>query len=183
MRLVDAEITQEVEETSEFSRAPRPARRRVYTSLLVTLSVLIGTVAVIYTIFPNRQDEVLTAVMEAHSKVDAAAMTNPSGLEIRAWSVGLFGEIAPWPEVGDGLVPTSASVLQIFKRPLAVVRYDLAGERVSMAFWRARDAPPRTHRRTEDGLYAVSWRRKRFTCIAVGPAGTKDTWAPRFGAP
>lgn len=59
MKLVDAEITQESEGAPDnlsppVPRPPRPARRRVYTSLLVTLTVLVGTVAVIYAVFPNR---------------------------------------------------------------------------------------------------------------------------------
>ncbi|MCP4448749.1 MAG: hypothetical protein GY811_25960 [Myxococcales bacterium] len=188
MKLVDAEITQETEGAPDIPRPPRPARRRVYTSLLVTLTVLVGTVGVIYTVFPNRNNELLTWAVEAHldnGKPDPASggLESPSGNEIRAWSQGIFGEPVPWPEVDATLVPTSASVRRVFKRDLAMVRYQLNGEPVSIAFWRARDAPPRVLRRTEDGLHVVSWRRKRFTCIAIGRESSRDTWKKRFGAP
>lgn len=187
MKFVDAEITQESEGAPDIARPPRPARRRVYTSLLVTLTVLVGTVAIIYSLFPNRDNEVLSTAMEVHRAGESGAgknaLVDPTGLEIRAWSLGIFDETVPWPQVDAELVPRSASVVRLFKRPMAIVRYELAGEPVSVAFWRARDAPPRVHRRREDGLYAVSWRRKRFTCIVVGPAASKDAWSERFGAP
>ncbi len=183
MKLVDAEITQESEGAPDIPRPPRPARRRVYTSLLVTLTVLVGTVAVIYAVFPNRHNEILTWAVEAHLDTSNPDLSSPSGNEIRAWSQGIFGETVPWPEVDATLVPTSASVVSVFKRDLALVRYDFEGDAVSLAFWRARDAPPRTLRRTEDGLYVVSWRRKRFTCIAIGPEASRDRWKKRFGAP
>lgn len=185
MKLVDAEITQESEGAPDIPRPPRPARRRVYTSLLVTLTVLVGTVGVIYGVFPNRNNELLTWAVEAHLDNDDSkgGLISPSGTEIRAWSQGIFGEEVPWPEVDASLVPTSASVVRVFKRDLALVRYRLDGQPVSVAFWRARDAPPRVLRRTEDGLHVVSWRRKRFTCIAIGPEESKATWRARFGAP
>ena len=183
MKFVDAEVTIEDEGGADIARAPRPARRRVYTSLLVTLSVLFGTVGVIYTVFPNRHDELLTVAIQAHLESDAASLQSPTGTQIRAWSLGVFGEPAPWPEVGGDLVPKSASVLRLFKRDLAIVRYEFAGQPVSLAVWRARDVPPRVNRRTEDGLHAVSWRRKRFTCIAIGPEDSRKAWATRLSAP
>ena len=183
MKLVDAEITQETEGAPDIPRPPRPARRRVYTSLLVTLTVLIGTVAVIYAVFPNRNNELLTWAARLHLDSSEVDLVSPSGTEIRAWSQGIFGEPVPWPEVDAELVPMSATVVRVFKRELALVRYQLDGQAVSVAFWRARDAPPRVLRRTEDGLHIVSWRRKRFTCIAIGPEESKEAWKTRFGAP
>lgn len=186
MKFVDAEITKDGEDVPNLAASvPRPARRRVYTSLLVTLTVLFGTVGIIYSIFPNRDNEALTAAIEAHlrSNSETLALEHPSGLEIRAWSLGIFGEPAPWPEANATLVPQSASVIKVFKRDMAIVRYELDGQKVSVAFWRAHDAPPRIHRRTEDGIYAVSWRRKRFTCFAIGPAASKDQWTARLDAP
>lgn len=183
MKLVDAEITQEHEGAPDIPRPPRPARRRVYTSLLVTLSVLFGTVAVIYKMFPNRQDEVITLAMRAHLEPEASEIQNPTGTEIRSWSLGVFGEAAPWPEVKGGLVPQSASALRIFKRDMAIVRYELDGKALTLAILRKRDPMPRTVRRTEDGFHAVSWARNRFTSIAIGPEESKDKWSARLGAP
>ena len=182
MKLVDAEITQDIEGAPDIPRPPRPARRRVYTSLLVTLTVLIGTVAIIYAVFPNRNNELLTWAVQAHLDTSEPDLVSPSGTEIRAWSQGIFGESVPWPEVDASLVPISAKVVRVFKRDLALVRYQFGDAVVSMSFWRARDAPPRTLRRSEDGLYIVSWRRKRFTCIAIGPEAGKEAWIKRLGA-
>jgi len=183
MKLVDAEVSREEEGAPDGPLPPRPARRRVYTSLLVTLTVLIGTVAIIYTLFPNRNNELLTWAVQAHLSQENPDLTKPSGTEIRAWSQGIFGEMVPWPEVNSELVPQSASVLKVFKRDLALVRYTFHGETVSLSFWRARDAPPRILRRSEDGLSMISWRQKRFTSIAIGPSASKAIWSKYFGAP
>ncbi len=183
MKLMDAEITQEEEGAPDIARPSRPARRRVYTSLLVTLSVLFGTVGIIYTVFPNRQDEVMTLAMQAHGEPGKSELASPTGMQIRAWSLGLFGESAPWPEAGEGLVPKGASALRIFKRDLAIVRYELNGEEVIVAMLRKRNPMPRTLRRTENGLHAISWGQKRFNTIVVGPAATKDVWTKRLGRP
>jgi hypothetical protein len=183
MKLVDAEITQEHEGAPDIPRPARPARRRVYTSLLVTLSVLFGTVGVIYKVFPNRHDEVMTLAMQAHLEPEVSEIQNPTGTQIRSWSLGVFGEAAPWPEVKGGLVPKSATALRIFKRDMAIVRYELDGQTLTLAMLRKRDPMPRTVRRTEDGFHAVSWAKKRFTRIAIGPQDSKDKWTARLGAP
>jgi hypothetical protein len=183
MKLVDAEITQDDEGAPDIPRPPRPARRRVYTSLIVTLSVLFGTVGVIYKVFPNRHDEVVTLAMEAHLHPSDAEIQTPTGTQIRSWSLGLFGEAAPWPEAKEGLVPKSASALRVFKRDMAIVHYELDGQPVTLAILRKRDPMPRSVQRTEDGLYAVTWNKKRFTSIAVGPPESKDKWVARLGKP
>ena len=183
MKLVDAEIPRDNEDIEDIPRAPRPARRRVYTSLFFTLSVLVGTVGVIYWQFPNRQSEVLTVAIAAHLDTSDNDLENPTGAEVRAWTMGIFDEVVPLPEATDGLVPKSAATKVIFKRKLAIVRYSLNGEAVSLAFRRVREASPRVHRRREDGLYAVSWHCKKFNCIAVGPLASKESWTKRFGAP
>lgn len=183
MRLVDAEVTQNSEPAPDAPLPPRPARRRVYASLLVTLSVLVGTVTVIYSVFPNRQNEILTTAIETYLATEDHEIVDPTGNEVRAWAMGVLKGPAPWPEAGEGLTPISANSATIFKRNLALVRYRIRDANVGLAFIRAQDVPPRLDRRTEDGLYAVSWRVGRFTAIAVGPANTKAQWAPRLGVP
>ncbi|MBL4636762.1 MAG: hypothetical protein JKY56_23125, partial [Kofleriaceae bacterium] len=182
MKLVDAEIPREDEDAKDIVRPPRPARRRVYTSLIVTLSVLFGTVGIIYWRFPNRQSEVLSVVMEEHVKPAHVALDKPTGIELRAWSKGIFDRPVPFPEVKEGLVPETASLRELFRRDVAIVRYTLDGEIVTLAFRRVREASPRVHRRTEDGLYAVSWHCKKFNCTAVGQESSKEKWTKRLGA-
>ncbi len=181
MKLIDAEITQEEEGAPDIPRPSRPARRRVYTSLLVTLSVLFGTVGIIYNVFPNRQDEVMTLTMQAHMEPGESELESPTNMQIRVWSLGVFGESAPWPETKDGLVPKGANALRIFKRDLAIVHYELDGAPLTVAMLRKRDPMPRSLRRTKDGVHALSWGQKRFNVIAVGPEKTKDSWTKRLG--
>lgn len=183
MKLVDAEVTQDDEGGSDIARPSRPARRRVYTSLLVTLSVLFGTVGIIYKVFPNRQDEVMSLAIEAHLGPGKFELDAPSSMQIRAWSLGLFGESAPWPEPSDGLVPVGAIALRIFKRDVAIVRYELNGTPLTVVMLRKRDPVPRTLRHTDEGVYAISWGRKRFTTIAVGPEASREAWTSQVGSP
>ncbi len=183
MKLVDAEVTQDGEGAEDKARPARPARRRVYTSLVVTLSVLFGTVGIIYTVFPNRHDEVMNLAMESHLKPGRFELDDPSVMAIRSWSLGVFGESAPWPDAGDDLVPIGASALRIFKRDVAIVRYELAGNPLTLVMLRKRDPMPRTLRRTDGGLHAVSWGRRRFNTIAVGPVDSKAVWTKRVGSP
>lgn len=183
MKLVDAEVTQDGEGAEDKARPARPARRRVYTSLLVTLSVLFGTVGVIYGVFPNRQDEVMNLAIESHVEPGSFELDRPSVMEIRAWSLGVFGESAPWPEASDDLVPIGASALRIFKRDVAIVRYELAGKPLTLVMLRKRDPVPRTLRLTSKGLHAVSWGRRRFNTIAVGPVASRQVWTKRVESP
>jgi hypothetical protein len=183
MKLVDAEVSQQSEGAPDIARPSRPARRRVYTSLLVTLSVLFGTVGIIYRVFPNRHDEIMTLAINAHRGPGAFELEAPSGMQIRAWSLGLFGESAPWPDVNDGLVPIGASALRIFKRDVAIVRYELDGQPLTVVMLRKRNPVPRTLRHSSDGLYAVSWGGKRFNTIAVGPEAAREVWGKRLGVP
>ena len=183
MKLVDAEVTQDDEGGSDIARPSRPARRRVYTSLLVTLSVLFGTVGIIYKVFPDRHDEVMSLAIEAHRGPGEFELDAPSGMQIRAWSLGVFGELAPWPEASSELVPIGAIALRIFKRDVAIVRYDMNGTPITLVMLRKRDPVPRTLRHKGEGIYAVSWGRKRFTTIAVGPEASKDVWTSRVGSP
>jgi hypothetical protein len=145
--------------------------------------VLFGTVGVIYGVFPNRQDEVMNLAIESHREPGTFELDGPSVMEIRAWSLGVFGESAPWPKASDDMVPIGASALRIFKRDVAIVRYELGGKPLTLVMLRKRDPVPRTLRRTGEGVHAVSWGRKRFTTIAVGPADSKDAWTKRIGSP
>lgn len=183
MKFVDAEVTQDEEGAPDIARPARPARRRVYTSLLITLSVLFGTVGIIYKVFPNRHDEVMNLAIESHRAPGTFELDAPSAMQIRAWSLGVFGESVPWPDAGDDFVPVGASALRIFKRDVALVRYELDGKPVTLVMLRKRDPVPRTLRQDEDGLHAVAWGRKRFNTIAVGPSESKDVWTKRVGSP
>lgn len=183
MKLVDAEITHgDDDDESEVARPPRPEKRRVYTSLFVTTAVLVGTVVLVYAIFPPRNNEILTATIEAHREPEETELDAPTAGEVRAWAIGLFGEALPWPD-DPALIPVAADRFDILRRQVALVRFRLGESEISVALMRARDVPPRVHRREDDGLAAISWRKGRYTCVAVGPAATQDRWKAAVGAP
>jgi hypothetical protein len=184
MKLVEAEITHDEDDVDEgVARPPRPARRRVYTSLLLTSSVLIGTVVLVYSVFPPRNNEVMTSTVEAHRSPGKVALEAPTPSEVSAWAMGIFSEAAPWPEDAR-LQPVAAYRLEILHRPVALVRYKFPGGDISVAMMRKRDAVALTRRRQDDGLSIVSWPRSvRFTCVVVGPTESKDAWMDAVGAP
>ena len=178
MRLVDSEIVHGDEDEPERPRPPRPEKRRVYVSLFVTISVLAGTAAAVFWQFPARDNELLTVAMSEHSEASSSPeLSAPTQAEIRAWSLGVFGETAPFPEA-DAL---GARRLSILKRPAAIVFYRLGDFEISFTVLRARDAPPRRYRRLADGLAGFSFRRGHWTCIAVGPAAGAEKWRAALG--
>lgn len=183
MKLIETEIEHETDDEEgppPQPAPPRPEHRRVYVSLLLTFSVLVATVVAIYAVFPKRDNELVEEAIAAHRDPGASELTAPSAAELDAWTLGVLGQV-PWPDVeGDILGARSLTVLQ---RKVALVRYRIGGDVVSLLAARARDAPPRTHRRREGELYAVSWRRGRFTLVAVGPASSARRWSAALGAP
>jgi hypothetical protein len=184
MKLVEAEITHDADDSEEeVARPPRPRRRRVYTSLLLTSAVLVGTVVLVYSVFPRRDNELLTETIEAHLSPGSATLDKPTAGEVHAWSVGIFEEDAPWPE-DQRLEALAAYRLDVLRRPVALVRYKFADTEISVALTRRRDAVKLVHRRETDGVAAISWGRGlRFVMIAIGPADSQASWKEALGAP
>lgn len=182
MKLVDSEFEHRTDDGDvERPSPPRPERRRVHVSLIVTMSVLVATVVLVYALFPKRDNELLEAALDAHLEPGSATLTRPSQAELDAWTIGLLGSAVPWPEIEAEVLDARSRV--VLRRNVAVVRYQIGQDTITLAACAARSSPPRTHRRTREGLYAVSWRRERWTFVAVGPAGTAERWAPVVGAP
>lgn len=185
MKLVETDIPHgEAEaEVTERPRPPRPEHRRVYVSLLVTLSVLCATVVTIYTLFPKRDNEVLTSAIDAHRERDQFHTVSWGADQLDAWTIGVLGERVPWPmpDTGRELVATRA--VRVLHRPAAMVRYEIAGNEVTVVAMRARDAPPRRYRRSDAGHVALSWRDGPWTFVAVGPSPAEDAWREPIGAP
>jgi hypothetical protein len=183
MKLVDSEITHvEDDDGGEHSTPPRPEHRRVYTSLVVTLGVLIGTVAIVYGLAPKRDNELLTVVLEAHEEPGHLELANASEPELEAWSLGVLGRRARWP-TGPELEVVGARRLAILRRPAALVRYRIAGHEVSVVALRPREAVRRKHRKHEDGMLCVSWRKGKLTYAVVGPEASFREWGPVVGVP
>lgn len=183
MKLVETDIRHAEDEAPEAPTPPRPEHRRVYVSLLLTLSVLAATVVAVYSLFPKRDNEVLTVALREHRDPGTLDLERPTRREIAAWSVGVIGRGAPWPEPAPELEPLGTRSLDILERPAALVRYRAGGHEVTLLATRARLAPPRKFRREAEGLYAVSWREGKWRLVAVGPAAGSETWGEILGVP
>src|SRR5690606_28254623 len=98
MRLVETDTALADDDLPERPRPPRPEHRKTYVSLLVTGAVLITTVALVYVRFPKRDHEVIGSVIDHHEDPGAFDLVRPSRGELAAWSLGVFGRSAPWPD-------------------------------------------------------------------------------------
>jgi len=186
MKFVDTDIEhrEDDDETGEHKlRPPRPEHRRVYTSLLLTGSVLVATIVGVYTAFPKRNKELLTVAVEAHAIQGAFDLDAPGLGELQAWTVGVVGSEVPWPTPDEDLMVLGTRQVLILKRPAAMVRYEFAGNKISLVVTKARDSPPRKHRREEGELLVRSWRKGKWTFVVVGPKASFKTWKTRLGVP
>lgn len=184
MRLVEADTEGPRDDIdAEAPTPPRPEHRRVSRSLIFTLVVLTSIVATVYVVFPERHNALMSVVIEADSEEVDFEIANPTRAELVAWSVALLGKDVPWPEHRDDVELVGVKSLRILRRPVALVRYRIAGQRVTVLVQRPRDAVPRKHWRRVDGKLAISWRAHRFTMTAIGPAESADNWGGYLGAP
>ena len=144
-------------------------------SLLFTLSVLIGTVVTIYTVFPARHN-VLMAETIAQHREDGSAwdLAAPSPTELRAWAIGVVGKGVPLPDVPV----IGARKIDVLKRHVAVLRLKVGADEITYAVQHSRSAAPEHADRADGDLRAVSWHDGPFSCVAVGPGATSATWMP-----
>lgn len=179
MNLVEAEAVGPVEGDAPLVTAPRPPHRRVSVSLLFTLTVLIGTVVAIYTVFPARHNVLISLAVERHA--DAAPrwdLTSPAPAELRAWMIGVVGGEPPLPPAAATVV--GARRLEALKRPVAVIALQLGPDRLTYLVQHPHGLPPRNAGRTDGDLHAITLQRGAFTCVVVGPAASQATWRAAF---
>jgi hypothetical protein len=183
MKLVDTDIHhREDDDERPVAMPPRPEHRRVYTSLLVTFGVLVATVAIVFLVFPKRNNEMLSLVFAAHERPDTLELTRPTHDELAAWSLGVIGRKVPWPD-HPGLEVVGARALRIFRRPAALVRYRAGDDHVSLVALRPREAVRRKHWMQTETLYGRTWRRGKVEFAIVGPLATRDRWRRSFDVP
>jgi hypothetical protein len=178
MKLVEAESTGPVEGDAAQVTAPRPPHRRVSVSLLFTLTVLTGTVVMIYAAFPVRNNVLVTAALEHHREAPAWDLTAPSAGELRGWLIGVVGKDVPLP--GDG-TPASPQVmgarrLEILNRAAALIRFRVGTDDVTYLVQHARGIAPEGLERKDGSLHAVAWRKGPYTIVAVGDDATVASW-------
>jgi hypothetical protein len=183
MKLVETDIPHGDEEVAEVPRPPRPEHRRVYVSLLVTMTVLVATVVAVYVAFPKRDNALLTSAVHAHRSGGPFQLERPTPDQLKAWTVGVVGGDAPWPEPAEAAEVVGTWQIVVLRRPAALVRYQVGDVPVTVLATRTRDVPPRRYRREDNGQLARSWRTGPWTLIAVGPAESADDWTQALGVP
>ena len=162
---------------------PRPAKRQVTVSLLLTVTILAGTVIAVFTIFPERHNELITSTVSAHRATAEWEISNPPDAELRQWARAVLGEPPPLPEPTTGATPLGARSLNILARRAALVRYRIGDAEVSYLIQRARDIPKRRVRTTTGGDAIEAWRKGPWTIVVVGPSAAADRWRPVLGVP
>lgn len=177
MHLVEPEEVGPIEGDDPRITPPRPPHRRVSVSLLFTLSVLIGLVVTIYVALPARHNVLVTEAIERYHDDDVAwDLEAPSPAELRAWAIGVAGKGVPLP--AETATVVGARRLQILHRDAALVRLEIDGNRVTYLVQNAHGIAPKHAEQRDGELRAVEWRRGKFTCVAVGPDRSVQTWLP-----
>lgn len=175
MSLVEAEAVGPIEGDEPAVTPPRPPHRRVSVSLLFTLSVLTGLVVTIYTVLPNRRDEVVTETVRQHrAEVQTWDLEAPTATELHAWAIGVVGKGAPLPNETTPIV--GARRIEILKRPAAVIRLKIGNEPITYLVQHSRGIAPKHVTRADGDLHAEAWRRGTFTIVAVGPQSSVRDW-------
>lgn len=177
MKVVEAEITGPVEGEDAVITPPRPLHRRVSVSLLLTLSVLIGTVVTIYTVFPARHgvlmEEAIARHRDGNPTWDLAAPAQP---ELRAWAIGVVGQGVPLPPAELPVIGARRD--ELLKRHVALLRVKVGDDEITYAVQHSRSASPEHGDRTDGDLRAVSWHQGKFSCVVVGPEKSAKAWIP-----
>jgi hypothetical protein len=171
MKLVETDAEGPSAEASMVTPPP-PEKRRVSISLIFTVSVLVATVVTIYTVFPARDNELLTVALRSHRAPPAWDLTHPDEAALRAWTLAAVGKRAPLPA---GLPAEGAALISILRRPTALVRYRLGAVDITYVLQRVHALSPPAAQRVVDGLRAVQWREGDWLVIGVGPE-QDDAW-------
>lgn len=183
MKLVETEYEHvaDLDVDVEAVTLPRPERRRVHLSLIVTLAVLVATVTTIYLVFPPRVDTLQDAAIDFQLEPGEFDLIEPSQIELEAWSVGLVGPGVPWPPLEGRIV--GAQSIKVLHRRTAAVRVRVGEGYATLFATRAVEAPPRTRRKKRDDLFCVSYRRGHWMLVAAGPQESAPEWLHVLGAP
>lgn len=181
MKLVEAEAVGPVEGDDALVTPPPPPHRRVSVSLVLTLSVLVGTVVTIYLAFPPRHNVLVTEAIAQHR--DAAPawdVVAPTARDLRTFALGVFGSDAPLPAPASRIV--GARRLDVLDRGALLVRLKIGDDDVTYLVQHARGIAPDHSERRDGELRAVSWRRGPFACVAVGADASAAVWLRAFTA-
>lgn len=185
MKLIEVEEPRADDEDPKEAvpRPPRPEHRRVYTSLIFTVAILVGTVVAIYVLFPARHHVLATTAAERHREPTVEwQLPAPSPAELHAWMIGVVGEGAPLPPDLARFHPIGAEAIDVLSRRAALVRLHVGKDELTYVVQRARGVSPKLSRKEGD-LRVLEWRKGPWTLVAVGADATAATWRPLLGAP
>jgi hypothetical protein len=174
MNLVEAEATGPIEGEDAIVTPPRPPHRRVSVSLLFTVSVLVGTVVTIYSVFPPEGDLAGEALAAAREGQTAADVQLASPGELRAWMTGVIGEGAPLPPASVHVL--SARRVRLVHHDAALLHVRTGDVDATYVVQTAREGEPARDVFDAGDLRAIAWRAGGFACAAVGPAASADRW-------
>ena len=179
MKLVEAEADGPIEGDDALVTPPRPPHRRVSISLLVTLTVLIGTVVTIYTVFPARHNVLLTEGLERHRAAQPSwDLVAPTPLQLRVWALGVISEDVPLPKDVQIL---GARRIDVLDRRAALIRVQVGDEPITYLVQHANGIAPEHSERVDGDLRAVAWQQDAFMCVLVGRDATAPSWLHAFG--
>jgi hypothetical protein len=180
VKLVEAEADGPIEGDDALITPPRPPHRRVSISLLVTLTVLIGTVVTIYTVFPARHQFLLTEAIERHREPQPQwDLVAPSPLQLRVWALGVISEDVPLPT--SEVTILGARRIDVLDRRAALIGLQIDGEPVTYLVQHANGIAPEHSERVDGDLRAVAWQHGAFMRVAVGRDSTSAKWLRAFG--
>ena len=175
MHLVEPEEVGPIEGDDPRITPPRPPHRRVSVSLVFTLSMLVAVVATIYLVLPARHNALATVAIEQHRAQDLAwDLDAPSVVELRAWAVGVVGKGVPLPD--DTTKVIGARRIDVLHRPAAVMRLEIGGQPITYVVQNAHGITPHHYEQDDGDIHATTWRRGKFTCVAVGPKDSRTSW-------
>ncbi len=143
MRLVETDTEGPTSLDEEIPTPPRPERRRVSVSLILTLLVLVSTVVIIYVVFPEHHNALMTAAIDAHHSEQTFDVADPTPEQFVAWRVALLGKDVPWPDLEPDIEVVGVLAIEVLKRSAALVQYRFSGQLVSLLV-------QRSHRRGSD---------------------------------
>ena len=156
---------------------PRLDKRRVSVSFLFTMTVLIGCVVAVFTLFPSRHNQLADSALAAHREAAPWDLERPAPTALVAWAKGAVGGDPPVP-AAPGLVAVGARTIRVLRRPAAVIGYQSGGVAVTVVLQRARDLQHRAVHRDVDGVRVEAWPHGAWTIVAVGPSESVATWLP-----
>ena len=186
MKLVQVEEPKPSDEDPvvALARPPRPEHRRVYTSLILTVAILAGTVVAVYLLVPERHHVLAQTAEDRHREPEVEwDLPAPSAAELHAWMIGVIGDAPLPPAIGvaNGRA-IGAETVDVLGRRAALIRLHAGPDELTYVVSRARGVSPRHSRKLGD-LRVLEWRRGPWAIVAVGPDATAATWRAAVGAP